>query len=98
MAEWKEITKEQFEAKLDVKTDYGTLLDMWREEKNKRQEAEKELALIRAIGNISPEFKKLQQEIESLKKNFQIERETHQADILSKDQEIGRLMKKITLK
>ena len=47
---------------------------------------------------MSPELKKLQQEIENLKKNFQIERETHQADILSKDQEIGRLMKKITLK
>ena len=65
---------------------------MWREEKNKRQKAETELA------NMSPELKKLQQEIENLKKNFQIERETHQADILSKDQEIGRLMKKITLK
>ena len=52
MAEWKEITKEQFEAKLDVKNDYGTLLDMWREEKNKRQKAETELA------NMSPELKK----------------------------------------
>jgi hypothetical protein len=38
------------------------------------------------------------QEIESLKKNFQIEREVHQAEILTKDQEIGRLMKKISLK
>ena len=29
-------------------TDYNTLLEMWREEKNKRQEAEKEIEKLRA--------------------------------------------------
>ena len=40
---------------------------------------------------------KYQRENDLLKKNFQIERETHQADMKSKDMEIGRLMKKINL-
>ena len=41
---------------------------------------------------------KYQRENELLKKNFQIERETHRADMMAKDIEIGRLMKKINLK
>ena len=41
---------------------YQTLLDMWREEKKKRQEAECELTIIKGIGNSSPEMNKLKEE------------------------------------
>jgi hypothetical protein len=41
MAEWKEITKEKFDAPAEPTTDYQTLLEMWREEKNKRQRLKK---------------------------------------------------------
>ena len=40
-------------------TDYQTLLEMWRNEKKKRQEAEGELTIIKGIGNNSPEMKAL---------------------------------------
>jgi len=98
MTKWKEITKEEFIGGVEPKNDYSTLLEMWRQEKKKRQDAENEIALIKRIGIMSPEFTKLQQEIEALKKNFQIEREVHQNDIMIKDKEIGRLIKKISLK
>ena len=48
--------------------DYQTLLEMWRTEKKKRQEAEGELTIIKGIGNNSPEMKALKKEIEDLKK------------------------------
>ena len=35
-------------------TNYNKLLEMWREEKKKRQEAEGELTIIRGIGMNSP--------------------------------------------
>jgi hypothetical protein len=102
MAEWKEITKEKFDAPAEPTTDYQTLWEMWREEKNKRQKAEEALTKALAGDHRVAESDKIimdkMQEIESLKKNFQIEREVHQAEILTKDQEIGRLMKKISLK
>ena len=41
--------------------DYNELLEMWRQEKNKRQEAEGELTIIKGIGNTSPEMKTLQE-------------------------------------
>ena len=39
--------------------DYQKLLEMWREEKKKRQEAECELTTIKGIGNSSPEMNEL---------------------------------------
>ena len=48
MAEWKEITKEEFDAPVEPANDYQTLLEMWREEKKKRQEAEE--ALTKALA------------------------------------------------
>ena len=48
-------------------TDYNKLLEMWREEKKKRQEAEGELTIIKGIGNTSPEMKALKTEIKNLK-------------------------------
>ena len=43
--------------------DYQTLLEMWRTEKKKRQEAERELTIIKGIGNNSPEMKALQKRV-----------------------------------
>ena len=47
-------------------TDYNKLLEMWRQEKNIRQEAEGELTIIKGIGNTSPEMKDLQARIKQL--------------------------------
>ena len=38
-------------------TNYQTLLEMWRDEKKKRQEVEGENTIIKGIGNNSPEMK-----------------------------------------
>ena len=45
---------------------YQTLLEMWRTEKKKREEAEGELTIIKGIGNNSPEMKTLQIKIKEL--------------------------------
>ena len=58
MAEWKEITKEEFDAQAEPTTDYQTLLEMWREEKKKRQDTEKELT------EVKEDNKKLAKQIE----------------------------------
>ena len=46
--------------------DYNELLEMWRQEKKKRQEAEGELTIIKGIGNTSPEMKTLQERVKQL--------------------------------
>ena len=51
-------------------TEYNELLEMWREEKKKRQEAEGELTIIKGIGNTSPEMKVLRQTNQALKKEI----------------------------
>ena len=51
-------------------TEYNELLEMWREEKKKRQEAEGELTIIKGIGNTSPEMKALRQTDQALKKEI----------------------------
>ena len=51
-------------------TDYNKLLEMWREEKKKREEAESELTIIKSIGNTSPEMKALRKENEELRKEM----------------------------
>ena len=45
---------------------YQTLLEMWRTEKKKREEAEGELTIIKGIGQNSPEMKTLQIKIKEL--------------------------------
>ena len=50
--------------------DYNKLLEMWRDEKKKRQEAEGELTIIKGIGNNSPEMKALRKENEELRKEM----------------------------
>jgi predicted RNase H-like nuclease (RuvC/YqgF family) len=47
-------------------TNYNKLLEMWRDEKKKRQEAEGENTIIKGIGNNSPEMKALQKRVEEL--------------------------------
>jgi predicted nucleic acid-binding Zn-ribbon protein len=49
---------------------YNKLLEMWREEKKKRQEAEGELTIIKGINNTSPEMKVLQKKNQELKKEI----------------------------
>ena len=46
--------------------DYNKLLEMWRDEKKKRQEAEGENTIIKGIGNNSPEMKALQKRVKEL--------------------------------
>ena len=72
---------------------YDRLLNMWRDEKKKRQEAEGELTIIKGIGNNSPEMKSLQTQVEELKKNIELVREDGQVEIMRRDQRIQRLEK-----
>ena len=53
-------------------TDYNKLLEMWRDEKKKRQEAEGELTIIKGIGNNSPEMKVLQNRVKELENSLSI--------------------------
>ena len=56
---------------------------MWREEKKKREEAEGETTIVKAVGQHSPEMKLLQGEVEALKNQLHTEREKAQVEILS---------------
>ena len=49
--------------------DYKSPIEMWREEKKKRQEAEGELTIIKGIGNNSPEMKALEKELKEVKED-----------------------------
>ena len=51
-------------------TDYNKLLEMWREEKKKRQEAEGELTIIKGIGINSPEMKQANATIVELRQRI----------------------------
>jgi len=73
--------------------DYQKLLEMWREEKKKRQEAEGELTIIKGIGNNSPEMKALQKENETLKADLARAKEDRQFDNLVHKKEIEDLMR-----
>ena len=75
---------------------YDRLLNMWRNEKKKRQEAEGELTIIKGIGNTSPEMKALQAKVEFLKKEIILVREDAQVEIMRRDERIkeaGRINK-----
>ena len=52
--------------------DYNELLEMWRQEKKKRQEAEGELTIIKGIGNTSPEMKTLKERVKQLDNSLAI--------------------------
>lgn len=57
---------------------------MWREEKKKREEAEGETTIVKAIGQNSPEMIALQNRVKELEQDNKI-----------KDDELGRLYHKI---
>ena len=75
-------------------TNYQTLLEMWREEKKKRQEAEGEMTIVKGIGMNSPEMKALKKEVEELKAELARAREEHQYDNLVHQNELEKLLKK----
>ena len=87
-----------------------------KEERERRQFAENELALIKGVGNNSPEMKSLAKRVEKLmeinkehqqingklnseleieKKNHTLTRESLELEVLMKDKELGRMMKKL---
>ena len=86
--------KEDMVKDLKLNKDYTTLLDMWREEKQKRQTLEGELSIIKGIGNNSPEMKALQTEVEQLKASLARAKEDHQYDNLVHKKELEQLEKK----
>jgi len=61
----------------------------------KTQESIGEMTIVKGIGMNSPEMKKAKKEIEQLKKDMSLMEEGLQTEILAKDKEIGRLMKKV---
>ena len=74
-------------------TDYNKLLEMWRDEKKKRQEAEGENTIIKGIGNNSPEMKALKKEVEELKAALARAEEDRQYDNLVHKRELADLFK-----
>ena len=77
-----------------MKEDYQTLLEMWRDEKKKRQEAEGEVTIVKGIGQNSPEMKALKKEVEELKAELARAKEDHQYDNLVHQKELDKLLKK----
>ena len=77
-----------------MKEDYQTLLEMWRDEKKKRQEAEGEVTIVKGIGQNSPEMKALRKEIDEIKADLAREKEDRQYDNLVHRKELERLLKK----
>ena len=77
-----------------MKEDYETLLQMWREEKKKRQEAEGEMTIVKGIGMNSPEMKALRKEIDEIKADLAREKEDRQYDNLVHRKELDKLLKK----
>ena len=73
--------------------DYNKLLEMWRDEKKKRQEVEGENTIIKGIGQNSPEMKALKKEIEEVKAELAREKEDRQYDNLVHKQELERHLK-----
>jgi hypothetical protein len=71
---------------------------MWREEKKKREEAEGETTIVKGIGMNSPEMKALQKRVKEVEHSLSIAldiNDQYQRDMKIKDEEIGRLYKKI---
>ena len=75
-----------------MSNNYQELLEMWREEKKKRQEAEGEVTIVKGIGQNSPEMKALQKEVEGLKANLARAKEDHQYDNLVHKKELESLL------
>ena len=74
-------------------TNYQTLLEMWRDEKKKRQEVEGENTIIKGIGQNSPQMKALKKENEELKAELAREKEDRQYDDLVHKRELADLFR-----
>ena len=81
-----------------MKEEYQTLLEMWREEKNKRKEAEealtKALAGDHRVAASDKIIMKKMEEIEKLKAELARAKEDHQYDNLVHQKELERMLKK----
>jgi len=81
-----------------MKEDYQTLLEMWREEKNKRKEVEealtKALAGDHRVAASDKIIMKKMEEIENLKAELARAKEDHQYDNLVHQKELERMLKK----
>ena len=81
-----------------MKEDYQTLLNMWREEKNKRKEVEealtKALAGDHRVAASDKIIMKKMEEIEELKAALARAKEDHQYDNLVHQKELERMLKK----
>ena len=73
--------------------DYQKLLEMWRDEKQRRQMAEGELSIVKVIGNNCTEMKALKKENETLKADLARAKEDRQYDNLVHKKEIEDLMR-----
>ena len=94
--DWTEDTIEELiDAICYLVTMKGRIEKVMKNIKDQLRTAEGELSIIKGIGNNSPEMKDAKKEIEHLKKEMALVREQAQIDILTKDQELGRLYKKI---
>ena len=67
---------------------------LYKDEKERRQFCENELALIKGVGNNSPEMKKLQEENKKLKIDLDKEKEDHQYDNQVHKKELEELKRK----
>ena len=74
-------------------TNYNKLLEMWRDEKKKRQEAEGEMTIVKGIGLNSPEMKALKKENYELKAALARAEEDRQYDALVHKRELADLFK-----
>ena len=81
-----------------MKEDYQTLLEMWREEKNKRKEVEealtKALAGDHRVAASDKIIMKKMEEIEELKATLARAKEDHQYDNLVHQKELESMLKK----
>ena len=87
------MTSEDIE-RIKEDSSYQTLLEMWREEKKKRQEAEGEVTIVKGIGQNSPEVKALRKEIEELKAALALAKEEHQYHNLAHAEELRKALNK----
>ena len=55
-----------------MNNNYQELLEMWREEKKKRQEAEGEVTIVKGIGMNSPEMRAIQSRVKELDNSLSI--------------------------
>jgi len=78
-----------------MKEDYQTLLEMWRDEKKKREKAEDRIKELENSLSIALEINdKYQREENTLKAELARAKEDHQYDNLVHQKELDRLLKK----